>query len=255
MTTITSAKDVAVLGTILGIWAHPDDESFTMAGLMAMAVQNGQTVACVTATKGEAGSQDEEKWPLATIGEVRSSELAAALKILGVEFHHWLDYADGGCRDVRDDEAVSRLVSFIERYQPDTIVTFPPDGITGHPDHVTVSQWSRAASESHPGKRSRLYYAVDTKERYECFTCQMDEKFNIYFNIDEPATVPQAECDLIIKLEPDIARLKCEALAAMPSQMGRLYETFGKSFMQECLCVESFVRADNERQWGRPKPG
>ena len=53
-TTIT-AENVAELGTILGIWAHPDDEAYLSAGLMALARDNGQRVVCVTATRGELG--------------------------------------------------------------------------------------------------------------------------------------------------------------------------------------------------------
>ena len=42
------------LGNILGVWAHPDDEAYLTAGIMARAVRNGSRVVCVTAT----GSQD-----------------------------------------------------------------------------------------------------------------------------------------------------------------------------------------------------
>ena len=41
------------LGTVLSVWAHPDDESYCCAGLMADAVAHGQRVTCVTATRGE----------------------------------------------------------------------------------------------------------------------------------------------------------------------------------------------------------
>ena len=51
------------LGTILGVWAHPDDETYLSAGLMAAAVDAGSRVVDVTATRGEGGSMDEEQWP------------------------------------------------------------------------------------------------------------------------------------------------------------------------------------------------
>src|SRR4249919_2707816 len=50
-------------GTILSVWAHPDDETYLAAGLMAAAVQAGQRVVCVTATRGELGSTDPDRWP------------------------------------------------------------------------------------------------------------------------------------------------------------------------------------------------
>jgi LmbE family N-acetylglucosaminyl deacetylase len=79
------------LGTILGVWAHPDDEAYLTAGIMARAVRNGSRVVCVTATRGEGGSMDEEKWPPESMGEVRTKELGRSLQILGVDEHVWLD--------------------------------------------------------------------------------------------------------------------------------------------------------------------
>jgi LmbE family N-acetylglucosaminyl deacetylase len=43
------------LGTVLGVWGHPDDEAYLSAGLMMRALTNGHRVVCVTATRGEAG--------------------------------------------------------------------------------------------------------------------------------------------------------------------------------------------------------
>ena len=51
------------LGTVLSVWAHPDDETYLCGGLMADAVRRGNRVVCVTATRGELGSPDEERWP------------------------------------------------------------------------------------------------------------------------------------------------------------------------------------------------
>lgn len=48
---------VANLGTILGVWAHPDDETYLSAGLMASAVRSGCRVVCVTATRTRARSR------------------------------------------------------------------------------------------------------------------------------------------------------------------------------------------------------
>ena len=65
-------------------------------------------VVCVTATRGEEGSWDEERWPTATLGAVREAELMRSLEILGVTEHRWLDYSDGTCADVDHEEAVAQ---------------------------------------------------------------------------------------------------------------------------------------------------
>lgn len=123
-------------GTVLGIWAHPDDETYLCGGLMARAARAGDRVVCVTATRGELGSPDEARWPSGSaLAEVRTAEMEAALEILGVHEHQWLDYPDGGCADVDQEEAVRRVAEIIEQVRPDTVLTFGPDGMTGHPDH------------------------------------------------------------------------------------------------------------------------
>src|SRR3954462_1292944 len=125
------------LGTVLSVWAHPDDETYLGGGLMSEAVRRGNRVVCVTATRGELGSPDEERWPSgAPLAEVRTKELMEALAELGVAEHIWLDYPAGGCIDVDAAEAVDRLRTIIADVGPDTVLTFGPDGITGHDDHI-----------------------------------------------------------------------------------------------------------------------
>jgi LmbE family N-acetylglucosaminyl deacetylase len=100
---------------------------------MAIAVRGGQRVVCVTATRGELGSTDSARWPNgAELAAVRTRELAASLAaslaVLGVTEHHWLDYPDGGCEAVAEDQAIARLRAIVDRRQPDTVLTFSPDG-------------------------------------------------------------------------------------------------------------------------------
>lgn len=215
--------DVAVsqLGSILGVWAHPDDETFMVGGLLSIAASGGQRVACVTATKGEAGVQNPERWPAETLGETRAAELTAALEILGVGSHQWLGFTDGDCKNVPAAEAVARLTAIIDEYKPDSIITFPPDGLTGHDDHVAVAAWALAAaaqSKSQPV----VWYAVHTEEVYDAAFKQIHESMNVYFNIDTPKLVPQSACDISLELPDDALDTKLRALKAMPSQ----YEAF-----------------------------
>src|SRR5213080_4296866 len=122
------------LGTILGVWAHPDDEAYLAAGLMARAARDGQRVVCVTATRGEEGSWDEERWPPATLGAVREAELLRSLEILGVTDHRFLDYHDGSCAAVDPEEGAARIEAIVREVEPDSLLSFGPDGMTDHPD-------------------------------------------------------------------------------------------------------------------------
>src|SRR5690606_24994192 len=80
MSPIRRAGELTELGTVLGVWAHPDDETYLSGGLMAMAVANGQRVVTVSATAGDRGG-DGDPWEVA---RVRRAELSAAMDALGV---------------------------------------------------------------------------------------------------------------------------------------------------------------------------
>src|SRR6266496_663871 len=113
---------------------------------MAAAVRAARRVVCVTATRGELGSTDPDRWPPgAQLADLRTKELAACLGEIGVTEHIWLDYPDGGCDQIPDETAVARLRSIVDAVRPDTMLTFGPDGSTYHPDHMAVSRWASAA--------------------------------------------------------------------------------------------------------------
>jgi LmbE family N-acetylglucosaminyl deacetylase len=57
-TAVVVMSDIRELGTVLSIWAHPDDEAYLCDGIMAMAAAAGSRVVCVTAARGELGVTD-----------------------------------------------------------------------------------------------------------------------------------------------------------------------------------------------------
>ncbi|MBA2278842.1 PIG-L family deacetylase [Candidatus Saccharibacteria bacterium] len=240
MKPLNTVDDIKSLGTILGVWAHPDDETFSMGGIMAAAVGNGQKVSCVTATRGEAGVQDESRWPAARLGEIRTAELRASMEILGVTDHCWLDYPDGKCNVVPTEDGVGRIADCINRCQPDTILTFGPDGMTGHPDHQTVSDWAKRAME-YTGSQANLYYAVQTHAQYDAMI-EADKQFNIFFNIDKPPTCESGQCSVCFELDDNLYLCKIAALKAMPSQTESIMQFFEDS-LRTSLGTEAFVKA------------
>lgn len=87
---------ITSLGTILSVWAHPDDETYVAGGVMAAARCRGQRVVCLSATAGEHGTPDPVAWPPARLGLVRRWEAAAAMAVLGVDEHRILGLPDMG---------------------------------------------------------------------------------------------------------------------------------------------------------------
>ena len=238
MSRIQTIDDVRSLGTILGIWAHPDDESYSMAGLMAAAVRHGQTVVCITATRGEAGVQDEARWPADRLADIRTQELQAAFAVLGVTHHHWLDYPDGGCAQVHEAEAVHRIATIMRTYNPDSILTFGSEGMTGHDDHKTVSRWAHMAREKLGGETA-LYHAIQTQEQYEQMV-EADREFNVFFNIDKPPICKNGDCAIRFVLPDDIYAQKLKALHAMPSQTEAMLKKYAHA-LRGSIGTEAFV--------------
>src|SRR5205823_11206740 len=141
----------------LGVWAHPDDESYLSAGLMQRVAARGGRVVCVTATNGERGTDDPQQWPAARLARLRATELAAALGALGAEPPRLLGLPDGGCQRIDGSLPTAAIAAAISEVRPDAIVTFGPDGMTGHPDHIAVSAWTTAAVRDRRTTATLLY--------------------------------------------------------------------------------------------------
>jgi LmbE family N-acetylglucosaminyl deacetylase len=227
------------LGTILGVWAHPDDESYLCAGLMARAVRAGDRVVCITATRGELGSPDEERWPPgAPLAAVRSAELEAALKVLGITEHHWLDYPDGGCAQVDQEEAVRRVADIMAEVRPDTVLTFGPDGMTGHDDHKAACRWATAAFDQVGKAGAVLGYATNTPEWNARFVPALDE-LNVYMGVVPPET-PAEDLVILEDLTGDLLETKLRALMSMPSQVMPLVDAVGEETYRAAMAQEAF---------------
>jgi LmbE family N-acetylglucosaminyl deacetylase len=236
------AAPASVPGPVLGVWAHPDDETYLMAGVMADAAQRGERVVCVTATRGELGSFDEERWPTATLGKVREAELLRCLQILGVTEHQWLDYPDGSVAAVPHDEGLAKVLTFVEGVRPRSVITFGPDGMTGHPDHKAVSAWTTEAFDRAAPPGARLYYATQTPEWAAEFVPVMN-RFNVFMEEGTPPVTPREELGLLFELSPDLVELKLRAIEAHTSQIEGMMAAFGPTFFRRAMTEEFFTLA------------
>ena len=227
---------------MLGVWAHPDDETYLTSGLMAHGVRQGHRVVCVTATRGEEGSMDEERWPMATLGNVREAELMKSLEILGVADHRWLDYHDGACASVDPDEGIRRIQELMEEVEPRSVFTFGPDGMTGHSDHKAVCAWTTEAFKRSASAGARLYYATTTPEWVAEFAPRFDQ-FNVFMEPGTPPVTPRDELAIDFLLPDDLLELKLEAFGAHVSQLEGMLKAFGNDFFREGYKSENFVLA------------
>jgi LmbE family N-acetylglucosaminyl deacetylase len=217
------------LGTVLMVWAHPDDETYLAGGLSATLTDARQRVVCVTATRGEAGGT------AADLAEVRTAELEAALKLLGVEEHHWLDYPDGGCAVVDADQAAARIRVIVDDVRPDTVVTFGPDGFTGHPDHQAVSRWVDLVLTGRPDVQ--LLHAVAREHPVDP---GLDEDFGV-FELGRPRTCADDEIDVLLPLEASVLDRKVQALLLQESQTAALVSAVGLPRFRDWVATEALA--------------
>lgn len=230
--------DVEELGTILGMWAHPDDEAYLAAGLMAAAVDAGQHVAGVTATLGEAGeTADPIRWPSRELRTIRRTELDRAMEVVGVADHACLDLPDGGLADLDSRAPVAQIAEVVDRVRPDTVVTFGPDGMTGHPDHRTVSAWATASLEL-TGHHATVLWATKTEDWVQAFVDLVREVFPAGL----PPQSPVAQAWELV-LDDDALARKLRALETHASQTSGLIDALGRSRYAESVRLEAFREA------------
>jgi N-acetyl-1-D-myo-inositol-2-amino-2-deoxy-alpha-D-glucopyranoside deacetylase len=154
---------------LLLVHAHPDDESIVTGATMAKYAAEGAHVALVTCTLGEEGevippalahlASDRDD----RLGPHRATELAAAMRELGVRDHRFL----GGAGRFRDsgmtgtaqnthpdafwsadvDTAAALLAVTIRELRPQVLVTYDPNGGYGHPDHIQAHRVALRAAQ------------------------------------------------------------------------------------------------------------
>lgn len=144
------------------VHAHPDDESSLTGGTLARYSAAGIRTILVTCTDGgqgdDVGSDGSTSHRRHRVAARRSRELRNATGILGVGSLIELGYPDSGDGTQLSqsgtpdafsrrpiDPLVQRLVHVIGIHRPDVIVTYPPNGLSGHPDHIRTHDIVTAA--------------------------------------------------------------------------------------------------------------
>ncbi len=184
-------SDVLAARRLVLVHAHPDDEVISSGATMAMYAADGVHVTLVTCTLGEEGEilvpglahlaaeQDD------ALGQHRISELAAAMKALGVHDSRFLGapgrYRDSGMMGVPQNErpgtfwqadvdtAAADLVGVLREVRPQVLVTYDDNGGYGHPDHIQAHRVTMRAAElaADPEFRPDLGEAWTVAKRYE----------------------------------------------------------------------------------------
>ena len=215
---------------MLAVFAHPDDESYRPGGTLALLARRGISVHLITATRGQAGSCGD--LPLCSPEELparRERELRCACAALGIEPPRLLDYEDGYLSEADPEEIIAQILKVVDEARPKVMLTFGPDGLSGHPDHIAIGQCAAEAFRRTPDIAALYTVAVprSVAERLEMKRVQpvLDEEIAL-------------SVDVSPVWEIKLAAIRCHATQLSSSPMMRAPEERQRLF----LGTEYFVR-------------
>ena len=223
---------------LAAVFAHPDDDTYGLAGTLAME-GNKIDYTLIVATSGEAGVKE------LLLGAFFHGVLG--VKDPSVDF---LRYPDSGLSAVPRDELVGRITDLLRSARPHVVVTFGPEGITRHDDHIAVGQ---AATEAFhrargPGTEAdafqRLYYVAIPQSELDRFWNALRAR-GADIGDPEGPFMPRGVPDESIAVRVDcreVLRRKLDAIRAHRTQQSEL-EDLPEDLQPEMFGVECFVMA------------
>jgi len=148
---------------ILGVFAHPDDETSCAGGTFSRDAHAGVEVYVATATRGEQGKLGTHGQEVTRedLPRVREAELRTVLQMYGARPPIFLGYRDREVSHANADELTAKIAAVMAVLTPDVVIAFGPMGLSGHPDHVAMHRATVVAFHRyryHTTAQPRLYY-------------------------------------------------------------------------------------------------
>lgn len=236
-------------GGLLGVFAHPDDEAYSMAGLMARYTDEGIPVANLCFTRGEVGLIAEGSGATReTLGEVREAELRAACAAVGVTDVRIVGTPDSGTE--ASEEGVEAVAAVIRELQPRVIVTMEPQGVTRHPDHIAVSEMAsdafhRVREETGGAFPQRLYYSAIPRSALAAFTEELQKRGLPGLTQPDDPLAPRPAPDDTIAAIVDVTAWFTRKLTALRAHLTQTFEMVAwmpDDLLPVLLAAEAFQR-------------
>jgi LmbE family N-acetylglucosaminyl deacetylase len=234
---------------LAAVYAHPDDDTNGIAGLLA-AERDGLEYTLVVATSGEAGEIADPKLATPeTLGPVREREELASLEVVGVRdpVVHFLRYPDGALASVPREELVDRVAGILRKARPQVVITFGPDGITRHSDHIAAGQaatdaFNRLRLEA-PGDGAfrRLLYNALPKSMLDAFWAALRERGR---EVDPDAPfMPQGIPDDRIAVRVGLDAVMDRKMKAIAAHRTQAFGFIPADLRRRAFAAEHFVQA------------
>jgi LmbE family N-acetylglucosaminyl deacetylase len=234
--------------SILSIFAHPDDESYGVGGTLAKYHHEGVRLTLITLTDGGSGSKRLHPGilPDAPLGKCRLKELEMACEVLGIDRLVTLGLLDGGLNKTDPKLIVDKIVPIILEERPDIIITFHPNGLSGHKDHIATTKATKAAffkaAEANgflPPHQVKKFYYYSISPSMATILRELYPQKNYY-------SIKKNEATTIVNIKPFVAQ-RLEALKCHQTQFSM------KKYVEDVITAR-FYREYFQRYYPAPQP-
>ncbi len=249
--------------SLLFVAAHPDDDTFGVARSVALHRDDPELrFILIHATDGEAGEiAPDSGVTRAGLAMARRREAAESWAAVGrqPDRHEWFMLPDGRLSEHPFEDLVDRIAVVMDEERPDVVVTFGPDGVTGHPDHVVVSAatteaFHRVAVKANGAGMKRLLYGAIPQSWMDRWNRRRREAGLWEWDPNQPfhlRGVPDASIGIEVDTEAVVAR-SLAAVRAHRTQWSYATMDDDKA-LAESLRREHFVVAWPPRTAGSPR--
>lgn len=236
------------MGAAGHVWRRRDDPSFRFV--------------LVIATDGEAGEIAPGSGATReTLGAIRRIEDVAGWDVIGrqPDRREWLGLPDGGLAGLPEGLLEERIATILVEERPDVVITFGPDGITGHPDHITVgaatdAAFLRFAGDGGVGFQRLLHgaYPQSSYERMNARRITRGKKPLDPTRVYDARGVPDEQIDYTVDLS-EVWPITREAMRAHRSQWNPPWSDHQDDQWRESAGAAHLVQAWPPRERSAPR--
>ncbi|MCX7996540.1 MAG: PIG-L family deacetylase [Patescibacteria group bacterium] len=202
--------------TIVAIFAHPDDEAFCTGGTLALLAKTN-IVYLITATNGEAATDNFSPVKDKSLAEIRRDEVQTSARVLGIQEVFFLNLPDGQLNNMLYGTAVAKASEVIKHLDPHILITFEHHGLTGHIDHVFITRVANSLYESTETIEQIWYFCFEKHVREHLMQYYRHKNFDVYF----PKGYAEDEVELVVDVSSTWEQ-KMQSIYAHASQKADL---------------------------------
>ncbi|MEA2580673.1 MAG: N-acetylglucosamine malate deacetylase 2 [Actinomycetota bacterium] len=246
--------------TLVVVLAHPDDDTFGVGGSIALHAEDPDLrFVLVLATSGDAGEISDPA--LATrenLAAVREEEDRSSWRALGREPDRleFLRFKDGTLATMDRETLIRSVAAILEEEQPDLVITFGPEGVTAHVDHISIGRATMEAFHqvrlAGPGAFRRLLQICIPESLLAVFNERLIAAGEEPIDPTKPFQ-PRGVPDQMVAVEVDTSSVWRRTLAALKEHRTQSETGMPEEMAEQVLSAEFFSQPFPGRPPGAPR--